>query len=136
MSHEIKTENLIDSGKDDFGSLESFFCLELEDHGHLLKVNVFLQHDPMNLLKAFSLVTMFDFLKDKKLINLVFLLYQLLTADNGQILFILTFLNSKHLGYLTSITLEQIYRQLTELLERVVVIQLDAVTSRDDDGAH
>ena len=107
LSYEIETEDLVDFSEEDFGSLKSFFHFKLENHGHLFKVQIIFRNDPMNLLKAFSLISMFDFLEDEKLINLVFLLDQFLSADNGQILFILTFLNSKYLGYLTSITLEQ-----------------------------
>ena len=130
--YEIETEDLVDSSEEDFCSLESFFRLELENHGHLLKIHVFLQSHPMNLLKAFSLVTMFSFLKDKKLTNMIFLLNKFFSTNNSQILFILTFLNSKHLGYFSRIALQQLYGQLSKFLESVVVIELDAVAFCDD----
>jgi len=82
LGNKIKTEDLIDFSEENFCSLESFFRFELKYHRNLLEIFVILHNHPMNLLKTFSLISMFSLLKDEKLINFVFLFYKLFATND------------------------------------------------------
>jgi hypothetical protein len=97
--------------------MDTWFSFEVELQTCLCEYWNIFDDDSLELLKSVSLALIFLFLKHKNLIKFLFLHDEIFTCEDGQVLFILTFLDGEYFIRFSLVGIQQSHIKFANLLE-------------------